>query len=293
MIERLSLRNLQPHRRLDLDLGPGVTTLVGRSDVGKSSVLRALRWLCLNRPAGDGLLTQGEETVTVTVVVDGVKVGRRKGKGKNLYRLDGETFKAFGAGKVPRPVSDLLNVCPESFQGQHDGAFWLTDSPGKVAEHLNRVVALDLIDRVLGNLDKKARRAKAEARVCVERRDAARARLKALTWVGECGEELTAAEGMAEHAAGLAAGAELLGDLLDGLSQAEQAAAAVVPDLQPVEAAIAGRRAAVAQATGLDEVIAQISRTESLIDVTGVKLRHAEDQLARALQGRCPACGRE
>ena len=47
-LSRLSLTNFQKHERLALDLDPRLTSIAGDSDRGKSAVLRALAWLCLN-----------------------------------------------------------------------------------------------------------------------------------------------------------------------------------------------------------------------------------------------------
>ena len=43
-IESLSLHNFQCHEHLDIAFDPQLTTIVGPSDVGKTAILRALKW---------------------------------------------------------------------------------------------------------------------------------------------------------------------------------------------------------------------------------------------------------
>lgn len=144
MIERLSIAALQSHRGSELAFGPGMNVIVGSSDAGKSAVLRALRWVCENRPAGDGLVPHGGEEADVELSVDGVPVRRFKGKSTNAYQLAGRELVAFGRG-VPDEVSELLNVEDVNFHRQMDPPFLLTLSGQEITRYLNRMVDLDVI----------------------------------------------------------------------------------------------------------------------------------------------------
>lgn len=150
MIEELLLENFQAHKKLRLRLGPGVTTLTGPSDRGKSSVVRALRWLCHNEPRGTGFVRQGAGGARVTLTIDGRKVSRSN-VGHNLYTLDGKEFAAFGSA-VPPEVAALLSITPLNFQRQHDAPLWFSLGAGAVSRELNAVVNLALIDSTLSNL---------------------------------------------------------------------------------------------------------------------------------------------
>jgi exonuclease SbcC len=153
MFKRLKIRNFQAHRKLSIDFDK-ITVLVGDSDKGKSSAIRALRWVCFNRPDGTSFVRQGASVCSVEVELwNGTIIERRRGKNVNEYVLNGSVLKAFGRD-VPPMVRDALNVSLVSFQTQHDMPFWLDVSKGAVAKNLNSVVDLEVMDRALSYLSK-------------------------------------------------------------------------------------------------------------------------------------------
>ena len=174
MISRLVLKNFQCHENQEFHLTEGVNAFIGESDKGKSAVLRALRWLALNAPSGDAFIRHDEDTAIVIADVDDRKILRKKGKSKNLYKLDGTVFKSFGSGKVPDPIAQLLQVDDLNFQRQHDAPFWLSLSPGQASKELNSVVDLGAIDNALFNVASVLRKAKLEVEIADERLTAAK-----------------------------------------------------------------------------------------------------------------------
>lgn len=160
MITKLRLRNFQCHEDLRLKLD-AVTTIIGNSDRGKSSILRGLRWVLTNKPNGTAFIKQGEKEAKVSVWIDDKKVVRGKGK-KNLYQYDGETYTAFG-NDVPEPIADFINVKDSiNFQTQHDPPFWFTESAGGVAKNLNAIVNLESIDETVSQINKDIRSSRAD-----------------------------------------------------------------------------------------------------------------------------------
>lgn len=179
MIERLTLHDFQVHRNLVLELDPHVTTIVGPTDAGKSAILRALRWVTLNQPRGTDFRRRDSEEVSSTLLVDGHKVTRRRGRKRNTYKLDGKTFAAFGAD-VPEAISSLLAMDELNFQRQIDPPFWFTESAPEVSRKLNQVVDLSLVDKTLGNLSKADRQARAELKISNERLERAEEEYRSL-----------------------------------------------------------------------------------------------------------------
>ena len=59
ILKSIKLINFQTHQEVKLDLSPTITTIKGPTDSGKSSVLRALRWVCLNDIPGDEFIREG------------------------------------------------------------------------------------------------------------------------------------------------------------------------------------------------------------------------------------------
>lgn len=150
MIQSLHIKNLQSHKDSHLDFCEGVNVIVGPSDSGKSAILRALRWLVKNRPQGDVLRSHwgGETEVSITfheseIEVD-PEVTRTKGK-TDEYTMNGNSFKAL-RGDVPQEIQDVLNMTDINLQRQLDSPFLLSNTPGEVALHFNRIAKLDKID---------------------------------------------------------------------------------------------------------------------------------------------------
>lgn len=181
VITRLQLKNFQSHELLRATLGR-ITTFVGRTDAGKSAVVRALRWLCFNRPPGDAHKRWGTGGVVVTAKVDGHTINRARAPGVSAYGLGNTEYNAVGAG-VPTPIADLLNVDDINFQYQHDPPFWLNLSPGDLAKRLNAIVNLQEIDITLANLDRDKRRAATNVELTEARLAAAEERHKELNYV--------------------------------------------------------------------------------------------------------------
>ena len=163
-MKTLRIQNFQAHKDITLELGR-VTTITGATDKGKSSILRALRWLVQNRPRGYGFIRHGSKQTRVEVEVDSHTIAReREGESLNFYYLDGQKLTAFG-NEVPADVADLLNMSDVNFQGQHDPPFWFMESSGEVSRRLNQIVDLSLIDSTLASIDATARRHKMEVDV--------------------------------------------------------------------------------------------------------------------------------
>jgi len=190
---QIHLQGFQAHQDLLLPLDPGVTTIFGPSDIGKSFILRAIRWVTTNRPAGEEFIHRGLETASVQIVVDGKVVERRRGKGGNLYLLDGQPFKAFG-NEVPSEILGLLNITEVNFQQQHDAPFWFSNTAGEVSRQLNRIVNLEVIDSTLSHLAALLRTQQATANVVRIRREDAREKRRSLRFAKEMNLELEAVE---------------------------------------------------------------------------------------------------
>lgn len=176
MLKSLKLYNFQTHRKRLIRFDPAITTIRGPTDVGKSAVLRALRWLALNDTAGDEFVSWGaDEAVAIIEMMNSyrggsfdAKIVRRKGR-ENVYKLNGQIFKAFGAGKVPDVVAEVLALSEINFQRQHDKPFWLDDPAGEVSRQLNKVIDLSVIDTAMSNAARMVRTARERVTVSGER----------------------------------------------------------------------------------------------------------------------------
>jgi len=185
----LALEDFQAHELRTLKFSPTITTIQGPTDVGKSAVLRALRWVCLNDIGGDDFIREGAKLTTVTLRIDvGEKhagkehniatIKRIRGR-HNTYELEDIEFKAFGTG-VPTEIAQLLNLSTLNFQGQLDAPFWFSESAPEVSRQLNAVVDLSVIDSSLSYMAGQVRQATERRGLTQERLDEAKLELTGL-----------------------------------------------------------------------------------------------------------------
>lgn len=154
MIEELLIKNFQTHEKLKICFDPSITVIVGKTDSGKSSVIRALRWVLMNQPRGSAFVKHGEDSVGVKVKIDGEVLTRSKEGESNHYSLGESSWTAFGTN-VPEPIEKFLRLDELNFQQQHDAPFWLSLSSGEVSRRLNSIVDLEIIDRTISGVKSK------------------------------------------------------------------------------------------------------------------------------------------
>lgn len=153
MIQKLTIQNFQSHAKTELEFSTGVNVIVGSTDSGKTAIIRALRWLIWNRPSGDSIRSnRGGDTSVKLQTDEDIIITRFKGKTDSyISHVTGEEdveFKAFGTS-VPEEIINLLNINEINIQQQLDSPFLLTETPGAVASHFNKVAKLDKIDSSL------------------------------------------------------------------------------------------------------------------------------------------------
>jgi len=182
MIESIWLRDFQAHKHLTVKLSPTVTSIVGPSDIGKSAIIRALRWLVFNRPLGQAFIRDGASSTEVTVRCEKHSLTRGKGKDGNYYTVDGKALGALGSD-VPTSVQSVLMLAEENFQSQHDAPFWFSETSGEVSRRLNEIVNLGVMDDVQAELLAGLRRYRAELEVITARLAEATNKRESLSYV--------------------------------------------------------------------------------------------------------------
>lgn len=157
MIESITIRNFQSHKASVLKFHKGVNVIVGTSDSGKSSILRALYLVLTNKPSGDAYRSWWGGATSITLKTLTKTIRRIRDKGTNIYGMDDEQYKAFGKD-VPEEISAHLNIEPElNIQTQMEAPYLIAQSASDVGRALNRVARLDGIDTALSNINSRAR----------------------------------------------------------------------------------------------------------------------------------------
>lgn len=169
MIESIKICGFQSHKRSIIHLSPGVSVILGKSDCGKSALLRAIRFVVYNKPAGDSFRNwSGSNTEVELTFSDGNVIKRTKTNSENSYTINDEKpLKAFGQG-VPDEVQKILNMSYVNLQQQLDSHFLLSETSGEVAAHFNRVANISVIDKSVG----KAKREITKTKQSIEHREA-------------------------------------------------------------------------------------------------------------------------
>lgn len=216
-LTQLILSNFQAHSYTVIKFDEGVTTVVGPSDVGKSAVIRALRWVCLNDIPGLSFRKEGTKEVSVTLEVDGHSITRTRTSSSNKYVMDGQDYSSFG-NDVPEPIKQVLATSGLNFQSQHDAPFWLSLPTGEVAKRLNQLVDLEVIDRSTANINTEHRRALARVRECEETAERLDDELVGLQWVDQCNDAVKACTVVGEVIKGYRTDSEKLSHITEELT---------------------------------------------------------------------------
>jgi len=188
MIKVLQIEGFQSHNSTEIELSKGLNVIIGSSDSGKSSVIRACKWLFQNRPQGDSFrnnkLKPKDECSVCAIFENDAYILRQKMKGLNGYLADDTEYKALRSD-VPQDVQDLSLMKEVNLQSQHpnDQYFLLTDSPGQVAKKFNEVAGLAVMDKAMYVINSHVRDGKQHSKVNDNEIDDINIRLKKLDWV--------------------------------------------------------------------------------------------------------------
>lgn len=199
MIHSLSMSNFQSHKNTELELHPGVNVIIGPSDSGKSSIMRALYWALFNRPVGDAFKSNWKhEECAVSVNFEDGTVTRVKNKSFNGYLLEAEDikhpeFSGFGRS-MPGAVSSFINMTAINFQRQMDPPFMLNWSPGDRGAFLNDITNLDIIDKSITSIKKIIKKETTGISTCEDNIDDIKEQLKEFKYLKDFEEELESLE---------------------------------------------------------------------------------------------------
>lgn len=287
----VKLRNFQAHTCKDVELDPGITTLVGPSDAGKSAVLRALEHVMMNTQRGSGCVTTGKDSAKIHLRLDdGCKLTRATGK-QSYYKLDGELFKAFGVG-VPAPIEDLLRVTEINFQGQHDPVFWLSEKAGAVSKHLNGIVDLSAVDTSMSFVSLELRRARAKVGVIEERLEEARKDKKRWAHAQERAREFKALKSLRKELTQLREDRDELAELIERINVTIPVQPPGLGDVVRARESYEQAQACLLQGRAL---VCALERSMKAASAAKQQLDQAQHELTQAEKEltTCPTCGQK
>ena len=276
MIKQVRLINWQGYSDQTVDLSPGINVFIGPIDAGKSSVLRAIRWVVEDEPRGDDYRRRGTKSTEVHITLDSGQVIKRiRSSSVNRIHLthpDGreEVFEHFKAG-LPEPITKLLNLSSLNFQSQFDTPFLLQESAGSVARRLNQFAHLELIDSSLSSANSFIRTTGTALTINEQRGNEVAQQLSALPDIDRGWEMYKAMEALYQELVQKEGKIKELTLLLDAISAAEEDRRSLAP-----------RVAAAQILTTAEELGARLSAKNAIKS----KLSPVLDQLGNALDGK-------
>ena len=252
---------------MKIEFDPNLTTIVGVSDVGKSSVLRAVRWACLNQPQGDAFIRTGSFESVVDFRADGHTITRLRSRdGENSYKLDGSELKSFGFG-VPQSVENVVRVDQINFLDQHDPPFWFSLSAPEVSRQLNAVVDLGVIDEALERISSKVKRCASELVSAEAELKAAKNEREGLDWVDDAQaffEQIEKLEALKSKTAERITGLESVTVSFNKAHEQRDLAADVLQDAESVEAVYAKVAELVRKVALISKLIFEIKENQQI-----------------------------
>lgn len=168
LFKTLHIQNFQSHSHTKIDFTKGLNVIIGQSNTGKSSILRALRKLIRDDPAGKHFIRRNQSECAITLTVsNGIKeyqIIRKITPSKNLYYLDGHEFGGFGR-EIPAEVQNTLEMylivlengekIDLHFVDQHDTPFMVSrGAAGTRSKILGHVGGLHILDSAIARVNK-------------------------------------------------------------------------------------------------------------------------------------------
>lgn len=145
----------QMHVKSKVILGPGLNVIVGASGAGKTSIIRAVRWVGFGEPSGDAFVHEDVKYAEVTITMsDGRWVRKSRKNDKTRYEIAGYE-EPFDKAEVPAEVTQILNLVKTAFGDfetslnfayQLDPPFILSEPPSTGAKVLGKLSGTEVVD---------------------------------------------------------------------------------------------------------------------------------------------------
>jgi len=191
MIKSVNLRNFQSHKASDLSFSKGVNAIIGKTDSGKTAIIRALYWTFMNKPGGQSFIStfsEKKDKTSVRVAFDkSPNITRIKAKSENKYIVGETQFTSFGSSP-PDEVFEASHIDRLNIQRQMDAPFILSMSAGEVSRYFNDIIGLDVIDSSLAESIRQEREAEKDLQRAKEALEVGEKELGEYDWLDRAKE---------------------------------------------------------------------------------------------------------
>lgn len=207
MIDGIKIKGFQSHQETYVELGAGLNVITGPSDSGKTAIMRAIKWVAFNEPAGEAFVNKAVGEAEVTLFLsNGEQITKRRKSGKTSYKL-ASVPEPFEKSEVPYEVAQALGIHKQSFGDfvtalnfayQLDAPFLISETASAGAKILGKLAGTEAVDMAIKDVSKEtyaARQARTQADKDIERVDA---QLGAFVALDSLKEQLQHCEALAE-----------------------------------------------------------------------------------------------
>jgi exonuclease SbcC len=145
---RLRVKNFGQHIDKEVFFKPGVNCIIGESESGKTTLIRALHLLLENQPRGGEKLYKADNAKGDVFIELEDSLGNVISRSKNVYTLNGSEYKAVGTG-VPEPIRKIIGFKEINWQNQLEAHFMLFKTGNAAAETLNKTTGMEEQELIL------------------------------------------------------------------------------------------------------------------------------------------------
>lgn len=302
MLKQLKIRNFEAHRNTTLNFHPGVNVIIGESDQGKSTILRALEWILFNDPLGEDIKSNWLDAVNTYVQAefdDGI-LKRKRTKSFNGYILNNDTENPFKGFKnhIPEKIKSFINMDGINLLRQDDSLFMIGWKPSERGRYLNEICDMKIIDTTTSNINKQIRAGNAKIKVLEETVEVNEQDLENFKDLDKMEKKLSHIEKEAEEIQELKEDCEDLTEIIDNLhdiNKRHQKYSNVLQFSNQIDTLLKKHQEIASAASDIRELqdyIEDLSDKEAQLIATEEKQKNIQKQFKELMPNICPLCGK-
>ena len=289
MLKSQEVINFQSHEDSKLDFTSGINAIIGRSNKGKTALLRSFLLLITNRPLGfryhshfatSSLTRIASVFSDVAVTLSKTLKGKTGNVIKGEYLLGKEPFEGFG-DKQPPEILRALNFSEVNIQKQLDEPFLITSTPGEVARVINRVTKLEKVDGWVSKITKWINTENAEIGVLKRKLTELEAELKTYENLDEAEKDIIEFEEIEEELNQTEDDIKQISYKLEDIANFDGLIVSIEKWLQ-IEAALDEAESFIEELKDINDAIEQINRLLTLTET--IKQREQVELLEKTIE---------
>lgn len=187
MLSAVKIRNFECWEEFELKFDTNLMVITGVSDVGKSSLMRAIAWVVFNSIPSKKLYPRtinDRRIMSVELILDsGDIIERRWSPVENVYVFNGAELKGFGRGNVPVQIREALGLVGDNFRFQKDKHFLLGYLPSEITKVINSLMDLSEIESVIKNGEAEKRKTSGRISVLQKEHKEVSDKIKDSKWI--------------------------------------------------------------------------------------------------------------